>query len=304
MDRLRLFTHASLSAFGLVALVAACSSDPEPASTVQIRNFCTSYAASPAFSCCSAEDRNNLNFRLRYRFGSQAECTDVLTQQATQAEGKQGFDAAAAESCLSYLNSRTCGTLPLANVQKEERQAGCYKVLSGIQAEGQLCSTSDDCQPGLLCPILKETGLSYCSKPASSNQDCIGDLAGSVDHPACGEDLICSFIVENPPSSCPTPPCRQYKCVPPFEKDDPCTGTECGEGLVCREFTCQSGAPGGAGAGCRVPEHCGEGLYCDTAIGKCSERKADGAPCNDALNPFFECKGICAGGTCASFCGQ
>ena len=75
---------------------------------------------------------------------------------------------------------------------------------------------------------------------------CIGDLAGSVDHPACGEDLICSFIVENPRAAAPRLRAGSTKCVPPFEKDDPCTGTECGEGLVCREFTCQSSLAGPA----------------------------------------------------------
>jgi hypothetical protein len=300
MARSRIFA-LSLSTFALVTV--ACSSDDAGGATAQIRDFCARYVASPAFSCCSADDRNNASFRLRYHFGSQAECVDVLSAEAAQANGREGFDGTAAQSCLDYLNTRPCGTIPLANVKLEEQKAGCAKVLSGIQDENQSCNASSECKPGLVCPPIKETGLSFCAKPAGFNQDCIGEQAGSVDHPACQEGLFCQFIGENP-AGCPSPPCLQFKCVPPFEEGEPCGGTECAQGLVCKDGTCQKGQLANAGESCRVPEHCAEGLYCDTAAGTCAPRKADGSPCTESLNPLFECKGICGAGTCASFCGQ
>lgn len=307
MDRIHMLTRLSLSVFGIAALVVACGSDDSGGTSALIRNFCASYSASPTFSCCTADDRENSNFGLRYRFASQASCVDSLSQQASQAEGRQGFNNDAASSCLSFLNSRACGTLPLADARKAEQAAGCYKILSGIQKEGQNCIASDDCEPGLVCPTIKETGLSFCAKPATTNQDCIGAQAESADHPACAEGLFCQFISENP-AGCPSPPCLIYKCVPPFEEGDPCSGTECATGLVCKDATCQKGAPNGAGGSCRIAEHCAEGLYCDgntvTTPGTCVARKASGEACTVANNTLYECKGICAGGTCAGFCGQ
>lgn len=302
MDRTSIFPRAFVSALGLVVLVAACGSDDEGGATAQIRSFCGSYVSSAAFACCSGEDRNNPNFNLRYHYRSQGECIDVLTQQSAQAEGRQGFDSAAAASCLQYLGSRSCGVLPLVDVRKAEAEAGCFRVLTGIQDEGKVCNSSEDCKPGLVCPPIKETGLSFCSKPGGSNQSCIGAQAESVDHPACAEGLFCSFVGENP-AGCPSPPCLQYKCVPPYEESEPCGGTECAAGLVCKDGTCQKGQPNGVGGTCRVPEHCAEGLYCDTAAGTCAERKSDGAACSETNNRFYECKGICAAGTCTSFCG-
>lgn len=297
------FVRVSLSVFSFVGLVAACSSDDGGGVNAQIRSFCASFTTSPTFACCSADDRKNPSFRSRYHFGSQGECIDVLTQQASNANGAQGFDSAAAQSCIDYLNGRPCGTLPFANVLKEEQAAGCSRVLIGLRTEGQGCITSEDCQAGLVCPPIKETGLSFCAKPAGSNQLCIGTQADSIDHPACAEGLFCSFIEENP-AGCPSPPCLTYKCVPPFDEGEVCSGTECADGLTCKDGTCQKGPPNDVGGTCGVPEHCAEGLYCDTAAGKCAPRKSDGEPCSEGLNSFYECKGICAGGTCASFCGQ
>lgn len=304
MARSRLLA-LSLRSFSFVAaLVAvACSSDDTGSATAQIRGFCASYAASPAFSCCTADDRKNPNFRLRYHYGTQAECADILSQEAAQASGREGFDGAAAQSCLDYLNTRPCGTLPLTDVNTAEQKAGCSRVLVGIQDEGQGCNTTSECKPGLVCPPIKETGLSFCSKPAGFNQDCIGEQASSIDHPACQEGLFCSFVGVNP-AGCPSPPCLDFKCVPPFDEGEPCSATECAQGLVCKDGTCQKGQLANAGESCKVPDHCADGLYCDTTAGTCAQRKADGEPCTEANNRLYECKGVCVGGTCAGFCGQ
>ena len=47
---IRMFVRVSLSAAAVVALVAACSSDPDTGVNAQIKSFCQSYAGSPAFS--------------------------------------------------------------------------------------------------------------------------------------------------------------------------------------------------------------------------------------------------------------
>lgn len=295
--------RASLSAAALVALVAACSSDDDMSVNAQIKSFCNSFASAPAFSCCTAEDRKDGAFISRYRYNSAAECADVLTNQAAQAEGKQGFDNDAAQSCLNYLNSRQCGITALRSVNLDEQKAGCARVLVGLRKEGEGCVVSEDCETGLVCPPIKETGLSFCAKPAGFNINCLGTNANSIDHPACQQNLFCEFQGENP-AGCPNPPCLIYQCVPPIDEGEPCSGTECADGLTCREGTCQKGAKTAAGENCQITDQCADGLYCDPGTGSCTARKDEGVTCDVANNDRFECKGVCRNGSCSSFCGQ
>lgn len=303
MGRPSFFAFAFVAA-GLGAV--ACSSD-QNATSEAISSFCASYMSASTFSCCTAADRSQAAFLGRYRFTSAALCESTLSQQLSQSNGHQVFDAQAASSCLAYLNGRACGTQPTASVKAAEEQAGCGRVLAGTEDVGQACVTQEDCKPGLFCPSSKDTGSAFCSKPATENQDCYGQQAGSVTHPACAQGLLCIYQGTNP-DGCPSPPCDQYACVPPFEQGDACAALECGQGLACTDGTCEQGGPNPAGGFCLVTEHCASGLYCDTDAKTCAPQKADGQPCSPAKNALFECKGICAGagatGTCSSFCGQ
>ena len=295
-------------AFSTLALGAiACSSDDSSSTSEAISSFCGSFVSAQTFSCCSAQDRASGVFLLRYRFDSQQECISALSLQLAQSNGYQAFDAKAAATCLSYLNGRRCGIDPTADVETAEETAGCGRVLGGLRDVGEACVNQEDCKPGLFCPSSKDTGSAFCTQPATSNQDCYGQQAGSVDHPACGSGLLCIFQGENP-DGCPSPPCLEYTCVPPFDQGDSCSALECGQGLACTDGTCEAGGPNQAGGFCRITEHCASGLYCDIDAGTCAAQKSDGETCTVANNSLFECKGICTGtgvtGTCTSFCGQ
>lgn len=258
------------------------------------------------FSCCNATDRATGVFLGRYHYTSVDLCVATLSLQLESSNGHQAFDSGAAQSCLAYLNQRPCGTVPTTEVKAAEENAGCDRVLGGLETEGQACVTQEDCKPGLFCPSSKDTGSAFCSKPATENQDCYGQQADSTSHPACAQGLLCIYVDTN--NDCPNPPCLEYACVQPFEQGDECSALECGQGLACTDGTCEQGGPNQAGGYCNVPEHCASGLYCDTDAGTCAPQKADGEACTIAKNSFFECKGICVGtgatGTCASFCGQ
>jgi hypothetical protein len=308
MERSKLFSRALwVSPVAVFAFVAACGNDDSGGASAAIRSFCAQYVSSAAFACCNAQDKQQGQFLVRYRYSSADECADALNNQQSASNGKQTFDSDAAQKCIAYLGSRQCGITESAAVRLAEEQAGCAGILAGTADENQTCNVSEDCKPGLVCPLLKETGLSYCAKPGGFNQDCLGEQAASVDHPACQQNLFCSFIGENP-AGCPSPPCNQYKCVPPFDQGESCSGTECAPGLVCKDQTCQTGSLNGEGGSCVITDHCADGLYCDPTAGECKQRLAEGAPCKVANNPIFECKGLCVGagdtGTCATFCSQ
>lgn len=288
--------------------VAGCDDDTATGPSAEIRKFCQDLFASPAFSCCSAEDKADRHFAARYKYQNADDCAVRLAQQGDSSQGRQSFDGEAAASCLSHLASRACGAAPSATSREEEEKAGCARVLKGKQEENQPCSTNDDCKVGLLCPPSPDTGVSACAKPAGSNQACPGDArTGLVDHPQCEANLFCTLTGENP--VCPSPPCLTFQCVPLAEENEACTGLECGPGLSCKDGICAKGGLGGPGVGCRINDHCAAGLFCDPTNGKCTARKEAGAECRAGANAIFECKGFCKNvgdgpGTCASFCGQ
>jgi hypothetical protein len=296
-----------LGAFAAIAL-SACSDD-EASTDPRIVKYCRDLFASPAFSCCSAADKNDRQFAVRNKYGSAGDCADQLGRTLTEGEGRRAFDAEAASSCLAYLGSRTCGAAPTSASQAAEEKAGCSRIVDGTREEGQPCFVQKDCKPGLFCPPLKDSGSSVCTAPAASNEACLGTQPfGVVDHPACQRGLFCELTGENP-DGCPSPPCNQYHCVPYGEEGDPCTALDCAEGLACRDGTCKKGPPSAAGGSCRSTEHCADGLFCDPNTGQCAARKAAGAACRDVIeaNSIFECKGVCQAegdGTavCAAFC--
>jgi hypothetical protein len=292
----------------IVAITAAgCEDDAATGPSAEIRKFCQDLVASPAFACCSGEDKASAHFAARYKYQNADDCAVRLAQQGDSSQGRQSFDSEAAASCLSHLSSRSCGLIPNAKSREDEEKAGCARVLKGKQEENQPCTTNDDCKAGLLCPPSPDTGVSSCAKPAASNQACPGVTTGLVDHPPCEANLVCALTGENP--VCPSPPCLVFQCVPVGEENDACTGLECGAGLSCKEGVCAKGGLAPAGAGCKINDHCQPGLFCDPPSGKCTARKEAGAECRSGANAFFECKGVCKNvgdgpGTCASFCGE
>jgi hypothetical protein len=299
-----LFSVAVLS-----VLVGACSDDDPPGASPEMRKYCQDLFASPAFACCSAADRSERQFAARHRYQSPEDCASQLALANTSSEGRRVFDSGAAASCLSHINTRTCGAAPTTTVRAEEEAAACGRVMAGQQAEGQACTAHEDCKEGLFCPPLRDTGLSFCSKPAPVNQGCVGSLPKrSVDHPACEPGHICTLIGENP-AGCPLPPCLIFQCVPFAEENEECTGAECGDGLLCLDGFCRKSGPSPAGGPCRLPEHCQDGLYCETSVGQCAAKKAAGEPCRSTTNALLECKGFCQGasetsGVCVAFCGS
>jgi hypothetical protein len=172
-------------------------------------------------------------------------------------------------------------------------------VMSGTQAEGQTCDISDDCKPGLVCPRVQETGASTCTGPAAANQTCVS-AQPSVGHPACAPGLYCALVGENP--SCITPPCPDYRCVPPLEEGERCVGLECASGLSCNDGKCSKAGPTPVGGSCSLTDHCAAGNYCDPSTAKCTARKSTGAACTDSGNFAFECNGLCSNGVCVAFC--
>lgn len=292
------------------ALVVACSDDEGSGPSQEIKNFCSSLFASPAFSCCSANDRNERLFAARIRYNSADDCANRLAEQLSTSQGRQAFDGAAASSCLQHLSGRSCNTPISTAARIAEEKAGCGRVVAGAQDEGKVCQIHADCKAGLVCPPIKETGLSFCVKPGGTNENCIGaeELSPTaVDHPACVAGFTCALTAENPPSACPLPPCNVYNCVPLGEAGDGCVGNDCREGLLCLQGTCVEGGPSAAGGPCRLFEHCQAGLYCDTSTLTCQPQKSAGEPCVSTANALLECKGFCQGsgegpGVCAPFC--
>jgi hypothetical protein len=304
--RLRTFAFLALATVTITA-ITACDDDTATGASAEIRKFCQDLFASPAFACCSAEDKGTGHFAARYKYQNADDCAVRLAQQGDQSQGRQSFDSEAAASCLSQLSSRECGVTPSAKSREDEEKAGCARVLKGKQEENQPCSTNDDCKVGLICPPSPDTGVSSCAKPAGSNGGCPGTTTGLVDHPQCDANLFCTLTGENP--VCPSPPCLVYQCVPLAEENEACTGLECGPGLSCKDGICAKGGLAAAGGGCRINDHCQPGLFCDPANGKCTARKEAGTECRAGANAIFECKGFCKNvgdgpGTCASFCGQ
>jgi hypothetical protein len=291
----------------------------------QIRAFCENLFASPAFACCSAADRAAPQFAVRNKYASAADCTNQLLEAISGSDGKRTYDPNAANGCLGYLGSRGCNVTPTSALQIAEQKAGCDRVVVGVQGEGKGCDSSADCQVGLFCPPVKDTGSSTCARPAAATEACLGILPiFEVDHPSCQPGLFCEFLQRNPDDTCPTPPCNVYGCVPFFDECapgsdvstcDPCTALECGPpsvtGLYCLDGFCRKSGPSPAGQPCRVTEACQPGLFCDPAqnAGTCVQRKTAGNPCRSGTDPELglECQGICrggqAGGVCAAFCG-
>src|SRR5687768_11972384 len=138
-----------------LVLIAACSDDDGSGPTAEIRKFCQDLFASPAYACCSPAEKGDA-----VRYASPDDCANRIAVQLSSSEGRQAFDGAAATSCLSHLGSRKCGVSPSAHVKVEEEKAGCSRVTAGKQDEGKPCQVHEDCKPGLVCPPLKETGLS------------------------------------------------------------------------------------------------------------------------------------------------
>jgi hypothetical protein len=296
-----------------VGSIVACKSTPD-GTDAAIRQYCDSLLASPAYACCNDADRAQRQFTVRNRYASAADCADQMLRAVSENTGMRAFDPQAASKCLGYLQSRGCNPTPSSAIQIAEEQAGCNRVIVGVQGVGKPCDTSADCQVGLFCPPVKDTGVSACARPAAATEACNGDLPiFEVDHPPCQPGLFCSLIGDKP-EGCPTPPCLDYRCVPFYDEGEACTALECGSGtgLACLDGFCRKGAPSQAGGPCRLTEHCADGLFCDPNAngGSCVARKTAGAPCRSTTDPslVLECKGLCKGpgdgpGVCGAFCG-
>jgi hypothetical protein len=288
--------------------VPACKSD-SGGTDEAIRQYCTSLLASPAYACCSDADRAAPLFVARNHYASAGDCANQLRQTLAENAGKRAFDQAAANGCLAYFSARACGTPPSSAAEIAASSAGCSRVLVGVQAAGQPCSSSDDCQVGLFCPPNKDTGSSSCAKPAAVGEACPGASPPyELVHPQCQPGLFCSLVGENP-NGCPNPPCLDNRCVPFYDEGEACSGLECdaNSGLSCLAGVCAKGGPSPAGGPCRLSEFCAAGLYCDPAQagGTCQPRKPGGAPCIVTADPSLslECRGQCQRGVCAGFCG-
>lgn len=233
------------------------------------------------------------------RFGSTASCLESLVGRNHPQRWKEAidanrltFNAGAASSCLSALNSYSCAALDIIELLPSEI-SDCEAVIVGKGAVDGDCSSSLDCTGDLVC----DDCPGACQ--AISKLECVpGELCDetqfcNVDTDKCEKLHVEGGICANDAECAVAFYCTNNLCVAReiVEAGKDCTGGSviCGMGYycdgVCRAYkvlgqSCDNNA-------CESP------LYCDSTCKKAIETGS----CTNGI----EClSGECIGGVCAS----
>lgn len=208
--------------------------------------------------------------------------------QAVQ-DGRTKIDAAALEACQEHLADLACNE-PAA----EEEAEGCQptpaapeetpcaldKLFVGRLGVGSACSSTGglslECAPGLFCA--GGLGLGVTGRCVEAQEE--GELCND-DH-ECADELYCSEL----DGSCQRPRAEGEVCV--FaDRNDPAPAPEtllvrCEDHLSCDPITNTCVARCQAGASCLSDEDCDAEAELTCILGRCSQPRGEGLPCQSA----------------------
>jgi hypothetical protein len=204
-----------------------------------VQGFCK------AFSACCAEAGLN---------SDGAQCTVLLLSSVTG----QAYDAAAAGTCMAWLESASHGGTVCADY--DSAPAACAGVVtsSGTKAPGETCEGEDECAPS-----------------AEGSVNCAAGYSGSMTIMQCQVQVMGTL------GSAPCVGTRDGN-VTYFDgnvEGVPAKGYICNraDGLRCDGTACA--AISGIGSYCTSSSDCVNGAYCDYATNICAARKPAGAAC-------------------------
>lgn len=204
------------------------------------------------------------------------------------------YDENAAGGCMAWMETRSC-TAPTDSPE------ACAQAFQGTKNAGEACTTEMEC-------ISPPGGFASCgSGPGGTAGTCVQEPRGKVGD-VCGGtctdhgdgSISCSVAGTEPPgtsvANCFTNDglycdgtCKALAVI-----GAPCTADGCVEGAFCANDVCMAKQPIGGECGLES-DACGDDAFCDTnATGKCTAKKAAGAPCVS----WDECQGTCNDGVC------
>lgn len=314
---------------GWIAVVAcalgaiSCTNDPENFCAAQVDQICTVLA-----DCCNADTEFDPQ---ACELQVSSSCETALQVEGVHA-GDYVFDEGSAAVCYGTLASCDDATGQEAT---PERIRACGNMLTGHRPSGAACTESAQCEKAGEYPVCH--GGKVCAKGILSESDC-GFSFETLELRVCMGDTYCDVKdVAYDPGESPTKqelefsgtcksyvakgkkcfaddeflPCKsglfcQYDPVAPEEstcealkgKNEPCTGADCKEGLVCDfngvDGVCIEAAT--QGFFCYTPPKCGNG-FCEDPYEDLDGCPQDCAFCGD---------GTCSAGEeteCATDCG-
>ncbi len=222
---------ATLAGLG-AAFACSSSSPPVPDATVQA--FCADWATAYCQpTLCEFQVANCQSYQ-----------SNVCAQFASQATsaGYRAYNQPAGKACIAAINaafSPNASTVSAATLQSLSTQ--CNAAFVGTQAVQQVCTTSFDCQAGLVCgTVPNETPK--CGEPTPKQ---IGDACGDPGD-QCPADAYCAFIPNVGPQ------CTAYA-----------PGATVNQGATCSATTACSGNPFFCAGNCSEPTSGAPSLVCD-----------------------------------------
>jgi hypothetical protein len=220
-------------------------------------------------SCSCSDASAAQDCRIAYR--------EMLLLQFSQLQSRypgQKLDPAAAQTCLTDMRAELgdCAPPPpgeritvtgLASARRGSPVPSCDVIFVGTQTQGEMCSYTEDCAPGLACDE-----RTYTCGPKGGAGDGCGPEAGFLE---CQDGLFCFG------STCTVRPRAGEACVAGW----------CQEGLSCvyvpdtATDTCL--APHALDADCSDGAGCVAGAFCDVAgTQACTALLADGGTCTSS----------------------
>jgi hypothetical protein len=289
------FVGLCVSVCFVAAAAPGCGGSSEGGTTAQpvpLEQFseraATAYCASIK-SCCD---------KAQYTYDAAA-CTTAFGQFLDQslvkpvAGGKTSYDAAAAGTCLSQLESRACDSV-------EPEPAACEKVFVGTVPAGGACESDTECAP-------PPGGEADCDMvDGASSGTCVQTprgKAGDACDTTCSQSGSTSYCSSSGSGSgsgsatCWTNDglyCDGAKCAAVIPIGGACEYEGCVDGAYCATGKCA--AKSAAGGSCDGGwDSCATGSYCESTSKTCKPQKKAGEPCADVDD---ECQGYCNEGVC------
>jgi hypothetical protein len=289
-------------------VTAACSSSSNNVSPTQACSDLATAICNKLQSCSSIE--------VQLAYGSVSECITraQITCPGDITASGSGATTANIEACAQAYTSASCsdlesnttpsaceipGTLAAGTVCGTDQQCvgpnGYCKIAAGSTcgacatkaAAGGTCTSSNDCQGGLVC------GGTSCVSPGAAGAAC------SATHP-CADPLVCSNTT----------------CSSPAEAGQACQSTADGQtcdtimGVICNPTTlvCAQIQTASAGSPCGLISGgytlCSGGSTCNVdasgEMGTCGAVAADGAACGGTSAATCLAPSICVNNTCTT----
>jgi hypothetical protein len=140
------------------------------------------------------------------------------------------YDASAAKTCLDYVYSFTCGTVPASAITFIRDQ--CFGAMQGTLTAGNgPCVNSLQCTSGLYCQLTADGGPGNCTALKTQGQPCV-DTTLSTDCTYLGNGTPALYCFDPMDGGAPT-------CQPALPLDaSTCTGNAACQTWTCNYPTC------------------------------------------------------------------